>query len=341
MTQLKERLRALCSISTVSGFELAQGCVLTDEEKTSLDEIKVDKMGNLILVKKSKKQGAKKLMLDAHLDIIGFMVTEICEKGFLRVVNIGGLDTRVLPATHVTINGKEKLFGVITSTPPHLRTGESKVPKIEDLFIDTGMSKEKLEEIVSIGDTASFSPIFTPLLNNYVSGVGLDDKSCACAILDFLCSVDSEKLEYDVYAILSVQEEVGRGGPARVAFELDPDIAIITDVNFAKQEGVSSEESIQCGKGPSVDISSLCDRRLTKNIIKLFKENSLEHQIICEAGRTGTNNECISISAQGIRTAVLSLPLKSMHTPSEVVRLEDIKALSRAFELIATAKEEL
>lgn len=345
MEKTRQRLEALCSIPCVSGHESLYFdqliSTLTEEEKNGLDEIRSDSFGNLILVKKSNKENAPKLMLDAHLDIIGFMVTEICEGGFLRVASIGGLDTRVLPATHVYVNGKERIFGVITSTPPHLRKGESSVPSIEDLMVDTGYSKKSLEKIVSIGDTISFSPMFTPLLNNYVSAVGLDDKSCACAIIDFITEVDKDSLTYDVYGVLSAQEETGKWGPARVAFDLDPDVAIITDVNFAKQKGVSEDESIECGKGPSVDISSICNRRLMKNIINLFKEKDLVHQIICEPGRTGTNNDAVSISGKGIRTAVLSVPLKSMHTPSEVVKLEDIKTLSKAFLLIATSKEAL
>ncbi|MBQ7761706.1 MAG: M42 family peptidase [Clostridia bacterium] len=345
MENIKQRLRALCEIPSVSGHESSYFDeilkVLTKEEKGSLDEIRTDSFGNLILVKKSNKENAPALMLDAHLDIIGFMVTEICDGGFLKIISIGGLDTRVLPATHVYVNGKEKIFGVITSTPPHLRKGDSQVPSVEDLMVDTGYSKEKLQELVSVGDTISFSPMFTPLLNNYVSGIGLDDKACVCAILDFITKVDKNSLEYDVYGVLSAQEETGKWGPARVAFNLDPDVAIITDVNFAKQKGVSENESIECGKGPSVDISSLCNRKLTKNIIRLFKENNLDHQIICEPGRTGTNNDAVSVSGQGIRTAILSVPLKSMHTPSEVVKLDDIKTLSKAFELIATSKEAL
>lgn len=345
MEKIKQRLEALCKIPTVSGHESLYFDqilnTLTEEEKNSLDEIKNDSFGNLILVKKSSKENAPTLMLDAHLDVIGFMVTEVCDGGFLKVVSVGGIDTRVLPATHVYINGKERIFGVITSTPPHLRKGESSVPDVEDLMVDTGYSKEKLEEIVSIGDTISFSPMYTSLLNNYVSATGLDDKSCACAILDFITSVDKKDLEYNVYGVLSAQEETGKWGPARVAFDLDPDVAIITDVNFAKQKGVADDESIECGKGPSVDISSLCNRKLTKNLIKLFKDNELDFQIICEPGRTGTNNDAVSISGQGIRTAVLSVPLKAMHTPSEVVKLDDIKTLSRAFTLIATSKEAL
>ncbi len=345
MEKIKQRLEALCAIPSVSGYEASYFdeilSTLTSEEKSSLDEIKSDSFGNLILVKKSNKENAPKLMLDAHVDVIGFMVTEVCEGGFLKVISIGGLDTRVLPATHVYVNGKERIFGVITSTPPHLRKGDSSVPGVEDLMIDTGYSKEKLDKLVTIGDTVSFSPMFTPLLNNYVSATGLDDKACVCAILDFITRVDKKDLEYDVYGVLSAQEETGKWGPARVAFDLDPDVAIITDVNFARQKGVSENESIECGKGPSVDISSLCNRKLTRNIIKLFKEKDLDHQLICESGRTGTNNDAVSISGQGIRTAVLSVPLKAMHTPSEVVKLDDVKTLSQAFELIATSKEAL
>ncbi|MBQ7353446.1 MAG: hypothetical protein IJW54_05520 [Clostridia bacterium] len=338
MEKIKERLKSLCALGTVSGHERLID-VLTGEEKAFLDKIEYDKIGSLLLVKKSNKPNAKKILIDAHIDIVGFMVTEVLEGGFLRFVNIGGLDTRVLPSTHVCVFGKEKINGVITSTPPHLRVGGVKVPKIEELLIDTGIPTDELKELVSIGDIAMYKPYFTELQNNYVCAVGLDDKSCACAILDFITSVDKGELEYDVYASLSAQEETGKCGPARLAFDIDPDIAITTDVNFASGEGIKERESIECEKGASVDISSLTNRSLTRNIIKLLKDKGIEFQLVCEPSYTGTNNDALSISGKGIRTALMSIPLKAMHSPSEIVNLKDIKSLSRMLKAVCCAKE--
>lgn len=340
MEKIKERLKRLCALQTVSGHESLVEA-LTDEEKKCLDKIELDKMGNLLLVKKSGKQNAKKLLIDAHLDIVGFMVTSVEDGGFLKIINVGGLDTRVLPATHVKVFGKRVIDGVITSTPPHLRVGGPKLPKIDELMIDTGIDTEELKDIVSIGDIAMYKPYFTELQNDYVCAVGLDDKACACAVIDFIVNCHKNQLAYDVYAVLSAQEETGKCGAARAAFDIKPDIAIVTDVNFARGEGIEERESIQCEKGASVDISSLTNRQLTRNIIKLLKGQDIPFQIVCEPSYTGTNNDALSISGEGIRTALMSIPLKGMHTPSEIVSLKDIMSLSQMLSAVARAKEVL
>ena len=340
MEKIKERLKKLCMLQTVSGHE---GLVeaLTEEERNSLDSVSTDNLGNLILFKKSNKKDAKKLLIDAHLDIVGFMVMSIEDGGFLKIVNIGGLDTRVLPATHVKVFGKRVIDGVITSTPPHLRVGGPKVPKISELMIDTGIDKDELKEIVSIGDIAMYKPYFTELQNDYVCAVGLDDKACACAALDFIVNIDRDQLAYDVYVVLSAQEETGKCGPARAAFDIKPDIAIVTDVNFGSGEGIDKKYTIDCEKGASVDISALTSRALTRNIISLLKEQGVEFQIACEPSYTGTNNDALSISGEGIRTALMSIPLKGMHSPSEIVCLKDIMSLSQMLSAVARAKEVL
>lgn len=338
MEKIKERLRNLCALATVSGYE-SFADVLTEDEKRAFDKIEYDKLGSLLLVKKSSNRNARKLLIDAHLDIVGFMITGIEENGFLRFVNIGGLDPRVLPSTHVCIFGKKKIDGVITSTPPHLRVGESRVPKIEELMIDTGLSEKEAKELISIGDIAMYKPYFTELLNDYVCAVGLDDKACVCAILDFLVNTDRSKLAYDIYATFSAQEETGKCGAARLAFDIEPDFAIVTDVNFARGEGIEQRDSIECRGGASVDISAVTDRVLTRNIIKLLKEQKIEFQQICEPRYTGTNNDMLSISGKGVRTSLMSIPLKAMHSSAEIVNLKDIKSLSRMLGAVAGAKE--
>ena len=339
MESIKERLERLCSLQSVSGHE-ALIDALTGEERQLLDSCTVDRMGNLILFKKSNKENPKKLLIDAHLDIVGFMVTGINES-FLTVVNVGGLDTRVLPATHVKVFGKRVIDGVITSTPPHLRIGGPKLPKIDELMIDTGIPEKELCEIVSIGDIAMYKPYFRSLQNDNVCGVGLDDKACACACIDFILNAERDLLSYDTYVVLSAQEETGKCGAARAAFEIKPDIGIVTDVNFARGEGISERESIECEKGASVDISSLTDRRLTKNIISLLKSQNIDFQLVCEPSYTGTNNDALSISGEGVRTALMSIPLKGMHSPSEIVNIKDIMSLSQILKAVAYAKEAL
>ena len=340
MENIKSTLRALCGEMTVSGFEYRAENKIREICGGIFDEIRVDPMGSYVLVKKSKKQNAPKMLIDAHFDTVGMMVADINKGGFLSVVNIGGLDTRVLPATEVTVHGNRDIYGLVTSTPPHLRrAGADSVPKLKELYIDTGYSKEELEEIVSIGDPVSYRFAFTEMENGYITTSGLDDKACVSAIIEAMRCVDVSQLKYDIYVTISAQEETGKNGSARASFDIEPDIAIITDVNFAYGDGTPDYESIKCGKGASVDVSSLTDRVLTRRIIGLLKDKGIEHQVICEPGRTYTNNEGLLVSGTGVRTCVLSVPLKNMHTPCETVNLKDIKSLSRILTAIACEED--
>ncbi len=328
MENIKKTLYSLCKEMTVCGFEYRAEKKIRELCGDIFDSIDVTPMGTFVMVKRSCRENAPKMLIDAHLDNVGMMVTDIKKGGFLSVVALGGLDTRVLPATDVTVYGKEQLYGVITSTPPHLRKqGADSVPKLEELYIDTGYSKQELEKIVSIGDPVGYRFAFAEMANDFVLTSGLDDKACLCAIIEAMRDVKREELAYDIYITASSQEESGKNGSARACFEIEPDIAITADVNFAKGDGTPDYECIECQKGASVDISSLTDKRLTRNIIKLLKDKGIKHQIVCEPGRTCTNNEGLLISGKGVRTAVLSVPLKNMHTPCEAVNLKDILSL--------------
>lgn len=328
MEKIKDTLLALCSQMTVAGFEYRAENKVREICAGIFDEIRVDPLGSVVMVKKSARQNAPKMVIDAHLDNVGMMVTDIKDGGFLSVVQIGGLDTRVLPATEVTVYGKEEIYGLVTSTPPHLRKkGANGAPSMDELYIDTGYTKERLSEIVSVGDPVGYRLKFTEMANDFVTSSGLDDKACAAGIIEAMREVDSRELKYDVYVTLSAQEETGKNGSARVSFGIDPEIAIITDVNFASGDGTPDYECIKCTEGASLDISSLADKRLTRNIRKMLNDKFIKHQIICEPGRTYTNNEGLLISGNGVRTAVLSVPLKNMHTPCETVNLKDILSL--------------
>lgn len=337
-----EMLSELCSVSTIAGRESVSEKRIIELASPFFDEYYRDSFGSLVFVKKSKIKDAPRLLLDAHLDEVGFMVSDIHD-GFLSVVPIGGIDARVLPATEVIVYGKREIKGVFSSVPPHLLgKNNASVPKVEELYVDVGLKKSELEELVSKGDAVGYMPCVTRLFGDRVVSKGLDDKACVCAILDMACRAESDKLQYDLYAIISAQEETGKNGARLCAYDIKPDIAIVTDVNFARGEGIEACESIEIGRGASVDISSMTDISLTRGIMRLLDSKNIPYQKICEPMRTGTNNDLLSISAQGVRTALLSIPLEAMHTPSEMVSLSDIKSLSSILlELAYTPKEEL
>jgi endoglucanase len=329
ISKIKEMLKDLCAMPSVSGYEHMSNGLLVEKYGKYFDKSYIDSFGNSVFFKKSAKKDVPVIQIDAHFDEIGFMVTKIEDGGFLRVCNIGGIDTGILPASEVTIYGKKAIYGVICSTPPHLQTAESakNVPKMEEILIDTGYSKEELEKIVSVGDVCEYKFEFLELENSCVLSKSLDDKACVCACLYALINIDASLLNFDVYLTVSAQEETGKCGARLVSYDINPDFAIITDVNFALGDGIKKSESIECGKGASVDISALSSRDFSRNILKNAKENALPCQVICEPDSTGTNNELVMISGKGVKTAVMSIPLKAMHTSCEVVSLNDVKSL--------------
>ena len=335
MEKIKEILKTLVSCPVVSGRESTEFKTINELCAPYFDLIELDTVGNIILTKLTGKDDAKKLMLDAHFDVIGLMVTKIHDNGFLSVCNIGGIDARILPSSEVTIHGKEKVYGVIVSTPPHLKSGESKVPKMDTILIDTGICKDELERIVSIGDTITINGDYMEMENGYIMSSFLDNRSCATACIDAIAKIDRRDLAYDTYVVISSGEEVGRMQTRVACFNIEPDIVITTDVNFAKEPEIEARHSIECKKGPSVDISALTDRILSRKILSLAKENNIPCQIVVEPRGTGTNNDILSVTGKGSRCVVMSLPLKSMHTTCESVNLIDIKYLSDLLSIIA------
>ena len=342
MEKLKNLLKRLCEIPSVCGREGMGKEMLFELAKPYFDNMYSDSFGNLVLVKKSSKPNAPKLQIDAHFDEVGMMVCEICDGGFLGVRALGGLDTRVLGASEVTVYGKENIYGVITSIPPHISGGKGDVPTIKDVYIDTGLDKEALEKLVRAGDVVEFKSGMTELLNCRVASKSLDDKACACAAIDMASRADKDKLEFDLYITISAQEESGKNGARLITYDIEPDIAIVTDVNFATGEGVDETESIAIGEGAGIDISAITDIKLTRAVMKMLDTKGIKYQRVCEPSRTSTNSEGVSISGKGVRTLLMSIPLESMHTPSELVCLDDIRSLSDILlEVAYTNKEAL
>jgi endoglucanase len=178
---------------------------------------------------------------------------------------------------------------------------------------------------------------FRELAGGYVMSAGLDDRACLCSIIEAVLNATS--LTYDVYVVASAMEETGNGGVRNAVFSVSPDIVIATDVGFARETDIEARCSIECKKGPSVDISALTNRDLSRGIINLAKENGIPCQIVIEPMGTGTNNDILAITGKGAKTVVMSLPLKSMHTSCECVNTLDMEYLSQLLSLIAKTKE--
>lgn len=326
--ELKRLIIDLSSLMSIGGFERFEREKLLSLVGEHFDDAYLDKVGNQIFVKRCGRDGAPKIMLDAHMDEIGMYVTEILDGGFLRVTNIGGIDTGILQASDVIIYGKEeRLFGVIASTPPHLASGNSKeLPKIDELLIDTCYTKEELESKIRIGTPVGFAPKYTEMLNNKIMGKSFDDKACAACALWATINTPREELAGDVYVMLSCCEEV-TNMVAPGAYAINPNYAMSIDVNLGRVPGTKKEETVDIGKGPSITISAVTDRRLTNMLLDIAREKEIPNQISVSPTHTGTNAVSIQLAREGIPTVDVGLPLASMHTYNEIISLDDASSL--------------
>lgn len=294
-------------------------------------DIKKDALGNIIAVIPSKKQSAKKVMLDAHYDEISLMVTNIDEDGFVKFTSPFGLDIRTLLAKEVIIHGVQEIFGVVSSKPPHLLSDEEmqKAVTAEELAIDIGFSNEKANKLIRIGDSITFKARTTELKNNIICGKSLDNRAGVAVILGCLELLKNMNLNIELVVLFSVQEEAGTRGAKVGAYTVNPDTAIVVDVTHAFTPDASKDETGEMGKGAMIGISPILSRTISTELIALAKENKIPYQIEVMSDNTGTNAASIQIARSGIPTGLISIPLKYMHTPVETVMLSDIESISR------------
>ena len=324
-SEIKSLLKTLCSLNGTSGNE-KDAALWAVNELNKYMPASIDKMGNVV---GSTGEG-KSILLDAHLDQIGLAVTAVDEDGFVKVSRVGGSDVRVLTGAEVTIHGKEDIYGVITSTPPHLAKEENKgkVNSFDDITIDIGMKKEDADKIIFPGDRITFNGPFDELLNNRIASPSIDDRAGVVAILRALQIIDGKaKCRIDVQ--FSAQEETGGSGAMVGAFNSQADEAIAVDVSFAAAPGVSSEKYAKLGEGVLIGYSPSLDYDMSRKLTAIAEEKNIPHSSEVMGGRTGTNGDEIQTSGKGFRTAVLSIPIRNMHTAVEVCDLEDIENTAR------------
>ena len=318
----------------VSGHEAEVAAYFAEQFRPLVDEVKVDAMYNVIACKKCTgpdKEHAPKVLLCAHHDEIALMVTKIEDDGSVRFSSVGGVDPRILPGSRVWVHGKDgKLFGTIGALPPHLMSAEDRANnyKMDKLHVDLGMSAEKVRQQVRIGDLITFGTPFTELMNGQVAAKSLDDRSCVAILLRAAERLQRMSCDADVYFVCSSQEEVGGRGAMTAAFQVEPDCAVVLDVDFALTPGCGPDvaaplDSLVITHGPFVQ------PKLNQRLIDCAKA---QHVKISEnvAGRsTGTDADEIGASREGVPTVLLSLPLKYMHTSVETISLDTLEEGAR------------
>ncbi len=286
----------------------------------------VQHLGGLNLLGEIKGESNYTLLLDAHIDEVGFIVTHISENGFLTVQKCGGIDRRHLPSKTVTIHGKEKITGVFSSIPPHLSKGDEVPDNITDYKIDTLLGK-KAKEIVSVGDFVTYKTTASELKNNCVTGKSFDDRAGVCVLLELAKRLSNKPLPITVKFLLSDAEELGLRGATTSAFTASPDEAVAIDVSFGNGPDISAYESGNLGSGAMLGISPVLSRQISDKLISIAKDNNIKYQTEVMGGKTSTNADVISISKSGVKTGLISIPLRNMHTDCEVLNLSDIESV--------------
>jgi len=335
---MEEILRALCGVGAPSGFERPAVLAARELLEPLVDEIWIDRLGSLVGVRRCGKPGAKKLLLDAHLDEVGLVVTGI-KDGFLRF-KANGVDVRMLPDREMTILTQPPILGVVACLPPHVLSAEEreKAPEIKDLYVDIGLGQEEAERRIPVGTPMVYRTDFTALGKRQLCAKAMDDRACFAALLRTAELLRDQELDMDLYIVGSVCEETGGVGARVLAQGLSPDFCVAVDVTHGKTPDSPKEGAFVMGSGPVVGIGPNMARWMVRRLLDEAEKLGLAVQKEVMEGSSGTNGWELQIANEGIATAVLSVPLKYMHTPVEVVEPGDIEATAR---LLAAFAEHL
>ncbi|MFX1494763.1 MAG: M42 family metallopeptidase [Promethearchaeota archaeon] len=341
---IKNLQKQLSSLFGVSGFEdeVSNFILNQVESKNLADKVWKDPLGNVLAIKKGS-EGQKRILFDAHIDEIGFMVSYIEKPGFLRFVLVGGWDVRILQGQAVILKAQsgELLHGIIGSKPPHLTTvsERKKIPDLNELYIDVGMSsdKEVINSGIGVGSVGTLYDPFEEFPNNMVRGKAFDDRTGCNVLLHLMMQLKENSTINDTILFnFAVQEEFGRIGAVTGAFKLKPNMAIaVENTTAADVPGIKdSQIPVFIGKGPAItvaDKSIICSPHINKRLIENAKFEKISYQIkkpmygLTDAGM-------IQLTREGVPSSVVSVPCRYIHSPTSLLKLEDIANTIRLLE---------
>jgi endoglucanase len=315
----------------VSGHEARIREVIQAAWAGLADEFATDALGNLIATRHgTDKAPRRRALVTAHMDEIGLMVTKI-DGAFLRVTSVGGIDRRVLLSQPVTVHGARDLPGLIGSRPPHLlsESQRGKVPAYDDLVVDCGLPHKELEALVPIGSLVTFGQTAVTINDHYVSGKAMDNRASCAALTLLLHELQGRSHAWDVLIAATVQEEVTLAGGHTVAYQTQPDLAIVLDTTWGIGSGVNEEKGFALGEGPTLLIGPNAHPSLFDLLRDTAKEIEIPLTPEAAPGGSGTEGMAIQISREGVPVAILGIPIRNMHTPVEMVDMKDIERVAR------------
>ena len=328
---LTDKIKRLTAVYGVSGDEFRVAKIAAEMMAPYCDRVEIDDFGNVLGYRDCGIPGAKTVMLDAHIDQIGFLITEVTEEGFLRFTTVGGVDQRMLLGSELTVLTKKgPILGIVAAIPPHLqKDGDDKksVP-IPEMVVDIGMTGEQAKKVVRVGDYMAFANDAMELQGDALCGKAFDDRACLVCLLHTMDLLQGKPLAVNVVVSASTKEETGFQGGISAGFKVQPDYAIAVDVTHART-GDAPQVIVKLGDGPNVDMGSNSNPKFAKRVIEVARAKQIPHIVTsCPAG-SGTNAWPIQMQGQGVTTLVVSLPLKYMHSPVEMLRMSDVKNVGK------------
>jgi tetrahedral aminopeptidase len=331
MTDLMPLLKIFLKTPGLSGYETPIQQAIKDAWLPLCDDIKTSRLGSLHGLKCGHAPEPRpSLLLAAHMDEIGLMTTGIID-GFLRFTEIGGIDPRILPGQAVTIHGKKDVAGVVVQPPKQLLPDElqSGVLPIQYLLIDTGLDVPQVDRLVNVGDRISFAQPPLELSDDLVMGHALDNRVSVAALTVCLDELKNRQLQWDVWSVATVQEEETLGGAITSGYQLRPSLAIIVDVTFGSSTGVPTHKAFPIGKGITLGWGPTTHPFLYNEFKKLAERIEIPFSTEALPRLSATDADGMQITTEGIPTLTISIPLRYMHTPVEMVSLKDIERTGR------------
>lgn len=322
---MRQALERLCTCTAPSGFEGPAAAVAAELLRPLVDEVSIDRMGNVLGVRRSKTPGAPKLLLDAHLDEIGLIVTGV-EDGFLRFRSIGGVDPRMLPGRELVVLTDPPLRGLVACPAGG---DENKSVPLNELYVDVGLSQEEAERAVPVGTPMVYRAGCFPLGEDQMCGKSMDDRACFVTLLRAAELLRDKELDVELHILGSTREEVSGAGAVVGTWAVAPDFCVAVDVTHGKTPDGPADKTFELGGGPAIGVGPNMTRWMTERMIAKAKEHGIPYQMEIMSGHTGTNGWEMQISREGVATSVLSLPLKYMHTPVETLSLADMEGVAQ------------
>lgn len=331
MIDLLAHLKTMLSAAGLSGFESPIREIVHAAWEPLTDALMVSKIGSLHGLKTGQGQEPRRrVLISAHMDAIGLMVTGI-QDGLLRVTQVGGIDHRILPGQLVTVHGRETMPGMVVQPPAHLlpqEAGDGPVA-LPYLLVDMGLRPEAVEEMVRVGDTIAFAQEPLELTGEALAGHTLDNRVSVAATTLCLDELNNRAHDWDVWAVASAQEEATLGGAFTSPFDIRPDIAIVIDVCFANGPGSSDWRSLPFGEGVGLGYGPNIHPALYRLFEQKAKALEIPYHRDLMPKMSGTDAMAIQVVAEGIPCMVVGIPLRYMHTPVETVSLKDVRRAGR------------